>query len=85
MPPLVKVSSTLRTAVWARRAAGDKQADLARAAHVHPTTFSALINDLVPIQPGDERVLRIAAVVNVRASDAFSVIGTDGRPEVRRP
>lgn len=80
---LVKVSPVLRAAVWQRRAAGEKQADLARAAKVHPTTFSALINDLVPIQPGDERVKRIAAVVNVRPIDAFAVIREE-RPEVRR-
>jgi transcriptional regulator with XRE-family HTH domain len=84
MRAMVKVSSALRAAAWARRAQGQKQADLARAANLHPTTFSALVNDLIPIQPGDERVLRIAAAVNVRPRDAFSVIRTDDRPEVRR-
>ena len=82
---MVTVSSTLRAAVWAARASGRKQHVLARAAGLPPTVFSAVINDIVPVRAGDERVLRIAAIVGVRPSEAFTVISTtDDRPEVRQ-
>jgi hypothetical protein len=72
MSSTVTVSHKLRSAVWARRAAGDKQHELARAADVHPSIFSALVNDITPIKAGDPRVLRIAAVLGVSAEDAFT-------------
>jgi hypothetical protein len=66
------VSSKIRLAVWARRAAGDKVHQLARLADVHPSIFSALVNDITPIKAGDPRVLRIAEVLGVPAGEAFT-------------
>jgi hypothetical protein len=73
MSATVTVSHKIRSAVWARRAAGDKQHHLARLADVHPSIFSALVNDITPIRAGDPRVLRIAEVLGVPASEAFTV------------
>ncbi len=73
MAAIATVSHKIRSAVWARRAAGDKQHHLARLADVHPSIFSALVNDITPIREGDPRVLRIAAVLGVSASEAFTV------------
>ena len=56
------VSSKIRLAVWARRATGDKVHQLARLADVHPSIFSALVNDIIPFQANDPRVSRIAEV-----------------------
>jgi hypothetical protein len=52
------VSQKIRSAVWARRAAGDKVHHLAQLADVHPSIFSALVNDITPIKPGDPRVFK---------------------------
>ena len=40
------VSQQIRTALWQRRAAGDKQYQLAQAADVDPSIFSALVNNI---------------------------------------
>lgn len=66
------ISAELRAAVWAKRAAGIKQAQLAALAELHPTTFSQIVCDLVPLQPDDPRVLKIAAVVGVSVDKAFT-------------
>ena len=73
------VSQKIRSAVWARRAAGEKQHQLARAADVDPATFSNLTNNIIPVKAGDPRVLRIAEVLGVPAEEAFTV-----QPEGKR-
>jgi hypothetical protein len=73
MAATVNVSHKIRSAVWARRAAGDKVHQLARLAAVHPSIFSGLVNDITPIKVGDPRVLRIAEVLGVPATEAFTV------------
>ena len=74
----VSVSAKIRAAVWQRRAAGDKVHHLARLAGVNPSVFSALVNDIVGVRENDPRVLRIAQVLGVPASEAFTV--TPARP-----
>jgi transcriptional regulator with XRE-family HTH domain len=69
--PPVTVSSRLRAAVWAKRAEGIKVHQLAAACGLHPSTFSQIVCDLVPLQPDDQRVLKIAAAVGVPATEAF--------------
>ena len=73
MAARVIVSQKLRQAVWERRAQGQKQYNLARLADVDPSSFSALLSDIVPIKPDDPRVLRIAAVLGIPAAEAFTV------------
>jgi hypothetical protein len=70
--PPVTISAELRAAVWAKRAAGIKQAQLASLAGLHPTTFSQVVCDLVPLQADDPRVLKIAAICDVPAERAFT-------------
>ena len=79
MAMITTVSHRLRAAVWAKRAEGLKQFQLARAANLHPSTFSQIVCDIVPIQPGDPRVLRIAAVLGVPATEAFTTRMDTGR------
>jgi hypothetical protein len=71
MAAYATVSQKIRSAVWERRAAGEKQHSLARAADVDPATFSSLVNNIIPVRAGDERVLRIAAVLSIDPADAF--------------
>jgi hypothetical protein len=70
---MVTVSQRLRSAVWAKRAEGVKQFQLAQAADVHPSIFSAIVCDIIPIQPNDERVIRIGAVVGLTPEQCFDV------------
>jgi transcriptional regulator with XRE-family HTH domain len=73
MATTVTVSQKIRSALWAKRAAGEKQYHLARKADVDPSTFSALVNDIVQVKPDDPRVLRIAEVLGVPAAEAFTI------------
>lgn len=72
---MVIVSAQVRRAAWAKRAEGVKFYEQARAAGLHPTVYSALINNIRPIEPGDERVKRIAEVVGVPVTEAFTKRG----------
>jgi transcriptional regulator with XRE-family HTH domain len=65
------VSSALRLEVLRQRSRGVRQYALARAAGLHPTVLSALINGAIDSHPGDARVLRLAAVLGVPAEQAF--------------
>ena len=52
---------------------GRRQAlDLALQAKVDRATLSLLVNQRIRVKPGDERVLRIAKVLNIPESEAFS-------------
>jgi hypothetical protein len=68
------VSQRLKLAVLERRAAGQRQHELARAAGLHPSVFSSLVNDIIPIRDQDPRVLKIAEVVGVSAEEAFAPV-----------
>jgi hypothetical protein len=74
MAALVTVSQKIRSALWTRRAAGEKQHQLARQAGLHPSVFSSVVNDIIPIREGDPRVLAIAEVLGVPAAEAFTPI-----------
>jgi hypothetical protein len=75
MATTVTVSSRLRSAVWAKRAAGMKQYELARAADVNVSVFSSLVNDIVPIQRNDPRVVRIGALLGLSPAECFDERG----------
>jgi hypothetical protein len=68
------VSQRLKLAVLARRASGQRQHQLARQAGLHPSVFSSLVNDIIPIRTDDPRVLKIAEVVGVPAEEAFEPV-----------
>jgi hypothetical protein len=55
----------IRKRVWERRAAGEKQHQLAAACDIDPATFSSIINDHLPLKPDDPRVQRIAALLGI--------------------
>lgn len=57
----VKVSQALRLALLVQRSPGIRQFQIAREACVNPATFSAIVNDLLPIRLGDARVLGVPA------------------------
>ncbi len=80
MEKLVSVSTTLRAAVWQQRAAGVRQADIAKRAGLDPTTVSKLVCGLIPVRPGDPRVLALAKAVDVRPVDAFLVTRQGSEP-----
>jgi hypothetical protein len=71
MAAIVTVSQRIRSALWQRRAAGEKQHHLARLAG-HPSVFSSVVNDIIPLREGDPRVLKIAEVLGVPPSEAFT-------------
>ena len=72
MATTVTVSQKLRLAVWAKRAEGTKQHELARSAEVNLSVFSSLVNDHIPLRDNDERVLRIAKVLGIPPEEAFT-------------
>jgi transcriptional regulator with XRE-family HTH domain len=57
-----------------RRSEGLRQYDVARAAGLHPTTLSTLLNDIVPLKENDPRVLAIGRVLGVPDADCFEPI-----------
>ena len=68
---MVRVSMRLRHELLRRRCQGTKQYEVARAAGLHPTTLSCLINDIVPLRENDPRVLAVARVLGVPDDQAF--------------
>jgi hypothetical protein len=73
MQKIVAVSPTLVGAVWRQRAAGIRQADIAKKAGLDPTIVSKIISGLIPVRAGDPRVLALARAVAVPSTDAFIV------------
>lgn len=70
-----KLSLTLKRAVFESRCfRGIRQSQLAIGAGLHPTTLSALLHDALPIRLGDERVVRLGALVGVPAAECFDRI-----------
>jgi plasmid maintenance system antidote protein VapI len=67
----MKVSERLKLELLQRRAQGVRQYRIARDAGVHPTVVSALINGALPIRDGDERVIRIGAILGFQPKDCF--------------
>jgi hypothetical protein len=69
------VSQELKAAVLARRAAGEPQHQIARRADLHPSVFSTLVNDVIPVRMGDERVIRIGAACGIPPERCFAPTG----------
>lgn len=66
------ISPQLLNAYWSRRRQGDRAYRLAQQAGVHPSVFSALLNESVPVRRGDQRVVRIGEVLGVPADQCFA-------------
>src|SRR5436189_2033199 len=71
---MVRVSSRLSLECLRRRCEGQRQYDIARAAGLHPTTLSSLLNDIVPLRENDPRVLAIGHVLGISDADCFEPI-----------
>lgn len=65
-----KISPVLRTAV---RGASVRQYQLAQLICVHPSTLSAWLNGIIPVRPGDPRILQLGALVGVPPESCFEV------------
>jgi hypothetical protein len=65
------LSTKLRQELIAARSRGTRQYVIARRAGVHPTIVSALLNEAIPIKHGDDRVIRIGAVLGLGADECF--------------
>jgi hypothetical protein len=74
---MAAISERLRLELIKRRARGERQYEIARAAHVHPTVLSALLHSIVPIRPGDPRVIRVGAVLGVPPAACFEEVRLD--------
>jgi len=46
---------------------------IAQAAGLHPTTLSRILNGIDEVQPGDERVIKIGAVVGIAEAELFDI------------
>jgi transcriptional regulator with XRE-family HTH domain len=47
---------------------------IANRAGVNPTTLSKLINGIELVKPGDERIILVAEVLGLSATEAFEVV-----------
>ena len=65
------ISQELLDAIWKRKARGERLYELAHRARIHRSTFSALINAIIPVRAGDPRVIRIETLVGVAPDDCF--------------
>ena len=63
-----RISGRLLTAVRTTRL---RQYQLAQLIRVHPSTLSAWLNGIFPVQYGDPRVLQLGAILGVPASECF--------------
>ena len=52
--------------------ADQPQYRIAQAAGIHPNLLSKLIHNAVPIQPGDERVIRVGEVLGLSPEEVFA-------------
>ena len=62
------ISRTFRAAV---KLSELKQYEIARAAGVHHTVLSKILNNIDDARPGDVRVLKIAKVLKLKEEDCF--------------
>ena len=69
------ISNKLRHELIAARSRGTRQYVIAREAGVHPTIVSALLNAAIPTRRGDERVVRIGAVLGLTHEECFEEPG----------
>ena len=69
---MASISPTLRRAIRERRVDGEQQYKIAIRADVHPSLLSHILNGSIRLQPGDLRVLKIAAAVGVPPDEAFA-------------
>lgn len=55
----------IRLEIFRHKARGVRQYQIARAAGMHPSTLSAIVNEIVPVQAGDPRLARIASALGL--------------------
>lgn len=64
----MRISQRLRDAV---KTSGVHQYRLARRARMDRSVLSCWMNDITPVRPGDQRVLRLGALLGVPAGECF--------------
>ena len=64
------ISQTFRAAV---KLSELKQYEIARAAKVHHTVLSKILNGIDNAKPGDVRVLKVAKVLGLKPEDCFAL------------
>ena len=74
---MVKVSREFK----ARLKLADQPAyKIANQAGVNPTTLSKLVNGIEPVRPNDERIRRVAQVLDLRPEEAFTEVTREQDP-----
>jgi transcriptional regulator with XRE-family HTH domain len=68
------ISERLRAAVKSSRV---RQYRRAQEIGIHPSTLSAWLNGIFPVQDGDPRVVQLGAFHGIPASECFQHSGTD--------
>lgn len=68
----MRVSEELRLAVAKARVSGLRQYHMALTIGCHPSTLSALLSGALPVQEGDERIVRLGAALGVPRERCFS-------------
>jgi len=48
-----------------------RQYKVAQAAGINPTTLSQIINGILRVRPGDERVIAVGRIVGLKAAECF--------------
>lgn len=66
------LSDRAKAEILRRRVRGTRQYQIARAAQIHPTVLSAMVNDMWPVSSKDERVVRLAMVLGIKAEDCVA-------------
>ena len=64
-----------RKLVEAIKLSNMKSYEIAHQAEMHPSTLSRILNGIEDVRPGDQRVLRIAKVLDVRIEECFEDLG----------
>jgi transcriptional regulator with XRE-family HTH domain len=69
-PPRVRTRISERLS-FAVRTANVRQYQLAQRIEVHPSTLSAWLNGIFPVQHGDQRVVQLGDILGVPANECF--------------
>jgi hypothetical protein len=55
-----------------------RQYEIARAAGIHPTTLSRILNNAEPIKYSDPRVVAVGRLFGLSVAECFESLGEDG-------
>ncbi len=78
----MQISQKLRAAI---KLSPVRMYRLAQQAGLHPSTLSKLLNGIVPVRPGDPRVVRLGALLGLDPEDLFEGGEPEGQPSDLAP